>query len=496
MPKKVEECVEALMKDGYDEDNAWAICMAQMDEEFEDAEYQGREVTLNKPFRTPDEKKKFGVYVKNKRDNVILVRFGDPEMEIKRDDKERKQAFRSRFKCSERTDKTTPAYWSCKLWGDEPVSEIVDSKMKTSFSDKVCFDAERKMCASVRDGVQEYHASEFGMNEDKMIKVYRSPETVAEIVDALNGIKVTNDHVPLEDIEEDLIIGEIFDSELMEHFDEQTDTTMLVRNSITLTDEMQELLKAGKRELSLGYFGDMVEHEVYDFEVINVEPHHLALVDRARCGKACTFEDGSKPMKLKQLFADAGIIAKDEEGEAVNMQKVLELVKELPELVKTASLDELKALVPVLEEIMKKAKEGDATEEQTPEMAEESMNSEETETMDEEKEDMKDMEEEEKKSYSDADFADAVDKKAQAIADAKLAIIDKAKSFLPDDYSYSKKDVKEIMRDALATQHNEEFSDAELSMAFKLLRKVKNYDGFGSQGLPSNPFLTAGEKEI
>ena len=61
MPAKLDSCVQALIDDGYDEDNAWAICMSRLDEEFSDAEYQGNQVTLNKPFRTPDESKKFAV---------------------------------------------------------------------------------------------------------------------------------------------------------------------------------------------------------------------------------------------------------------------------------------------------------------------------------------------------------------------------------------------------------------------------------------------------
>ena len=85
-------------------------------EVFEGAEYQGRKVTLNKPFRTPKEKKKFAVYVKNSAGKVVIVRFGDPNMEIKRDDPKRRKAFRDRHSCDEKKDKTTPGYWSCKMW--------------------------------------------------------------------------------------------------------------------------------------------------------------------------------------------------------------------------------------------------------------------------------------------------------------------------------------------------------------------------------------------
>lgn len=80
------------------------------------AEYQGRKVTLNKPFRTPDAAKKFAVYVKNGSGKVIIVRFGDQNMEIKKDNPERRKSFRARHNCETAKDKTTPRYWSCKMW--------------------------------------------------------------------------------------------------------------------------------------------------------------------------------------------------------------------------------------------------------------------------------------------------------------------------------------------------------------------------------------------
>ena len=89
------------------------------------AEYQGKKVTLDKPFRTPDGPKKFAVYVKNKEGRVVIVRFGDPDMEIKRDDPERRKAFRDRHSCDTATDKTTPRYWSCRMWSKEGVEEVL-----------------------------------------------------------------------------------------------------------------------------------------------------------------------------------------------------------------------------------------------------------------------------------------------------------------------------------------------------------------------------------
>jgi cation transport regulator ChaB len=82
----------------------------------EKAEYQGKKVPLDKPFRLPSgSTKKFGVYVKDG-DRVKRVTFGDPNMEIRRDDPEARANFRSRHSCDTAKDKTSARYWSCRMW--------------------------------------------------------------------------------------------------------------------------------------------------------------------------------------------------------------------------------------------------------------------------------------------------------------------------------------------------------------------------------------------
>ena len=72
---------------------------------------------LNDPFRLPKgDGKKFGVYVKNDKGNTVLVKFGDPNMEIKRDSDNRRQNFRSRHNCEDPGPKWKARYWSCKMW--------------------------------------------------------------------------------------------------------------------------------------------------------------------------------------------------------------------------------------------------------------------------------------------------------------------------------------------------------------------------------------------
>ena len=99
------------------------------EEPFTAAEYQGRKVNLNKPFRTPKGPKKFAVYVKNEKGTVVIVRFGDPNMEIKRDDPERRRNFRSRHNCDSPGPKTKARYWSCKMWErDKSVSDYTSEE--------------------------------------------------------------------------------------------------------------------------------------------------------------------------------------------------------------------------------------------------------------------------------------------------------------------------------------------------------------------------------
>ena len=85
------------------------------------AKYRGREVTLNKPFRTPNKSKKFGVYVKDKSTgNVKVVRFGDPNLSIKKTIPARQRSFMARFKpilAKVKGQKNlSPAYWSIRAW--------------------------------------------------------------------------------------------------------------------------------------------------------------------------------------------------------------------------------------------------------------------------------------------------------------------------------------------------------------------------------------------
>ena len=88
------------------------------------AEEKNKGKTLNKPFRTSGGPKKFSVYVKNDKGNVVKVNFGDPNMSIKRDNPERRKSFRARHNCSNPGPKWKARYWSCRMWSGKSVNKI------------------------------------------------------------------------------------------------------------------------------------------------------------------------------------------------------------------------------------------------------------------------------------------------------------------------------------------------------------------------------------
>ena len=89
----------------------------------EKAEYDGRPVDLNNP--TKGDRKKYKVYVKNEKGNVVKVEFGDPNMEIKRDDPGRRANFRARHNCDNPGPKYKARYWSCKFWSAKSVTDLM-----------------------------------------------------------------------------------------------------------------------------------------------------------------------------------------------------------------------------------------------------------------------------------------------------------------------------------------------------------------------------------
>ena len=113
---------------------AWKKAQAKIEATYTEAEKK----TLNKPFRLPSgSKKKFGVYVKNPKGNVVMVKFGDPNMEIKRDDPGHRKNFRARHHCDTNPGpKWKARYWSCRMWeGGKSVTEVTKGSLAQDMMD-------------------------------------------------------------------------------------------------------------------------------------------------------------------------------------------------------------------------------------------------------------------------------------------------------------------------------------------------------------------------
>jgi len=343
---------------------------------------------------------------------------------------------------------------------------ICNAQLKDSltgqFRDSVVFNPTEKTALSVRDGVLEYLGLELGLEPpDRLFKVYRSPATIANTAMKMAGLPVTDEHVAL-DVPPPTNGGFVSESEMVDAADPVTQTTIAIRNRLSIADTLLAAVEADKRELSLGYNADLIpcDDGEHDFEQRNIRPHHLAVVPRGRCGPMCSFidklpteEEKAMPKsKLHKAFCD-------QEG-AMNLQQIVELATALPEAIKSVPVDQLQELLPALQQIVEAAKSVMPEEEMTPM---------EEETPTEEMSDEGDMtnEEEKKPSFSDADVKVFTDKAIRQHA----AVIEKARGFLAETYAFADKSTEEIMRDALATVDNTKFSNTELPLAFKLLKK-------------------------
>lgn len=343
---------------------------------------------------------------------------------------------------------------------------------KMMFIDKVSFSKDgEKNAISARDGVQEYLGVEIGLEPlDKTFTLYRSPETIRAINEKLVGIPVTDNHIELEDIPQDDIIGVINSSEVVVNNDKKLKSSIAIKNGIKLADNMLHLLNV-KDELSLGYFADTVDSDLYDFEQVNIVPHHLAIVESGRCGDVCKFKDERKDMtKEEQAKLDEEAKKQAEIKDAEEKAEAEAKAKEEQE-VKDAEAKKLAD-----EEADKKAKETEDAKE----------------TKDAEEEEAKAKAEAEKKTnFADSkEFKDAV----KIVAGLRVDTILKARNFLDSKYDYSQ-DSLVIMRDALATQCNTKFADEEVGVAFKMLKKFKDYSNFADEKAV-NKFDAIKDKEI
>ena len=120
----LDENIEEYDVENYYDLKEFIHFLKNMKEDINEAENQGRNVKLNKPMR--GDVKKFKVYVKNPKGNVVKVNFGhggtsakkagEKTMQIQKDIPSRRKAFRARHNCDTPGPRHKARYWSCKAW--------------------------------------------------------------------------------------------------------------------------------------------------------------------------------------------------------------------------------------------------------------------------------------------------------------------------------------------------------------------------------------------
>ena len=120
--KKVPNCVKEEVDIYYEENGKGYGYTFEFitDKSLQEAEYQGRKVKLNKIMQ--GDQKKFKVYVKNPKGNVVKVNFGQGgkakggTMRIRKSNPGARKSFRARHNCDNPGPKHKARYWACRTW--------------------------------------------------------------------------------------------------------------------------------------------------------------------------------------------------------------------------------------------------------------------------------------------------------------------------------------------------------------------------------------------
>ena len=120
VPNCVKEVVDIYWENELGESCGYTFEFPKDEQPMSEAEYQGRKVKLNKIMQ--GDKKKFKVYVKNNKGNVVKVNFGQGgdakggTMRIRKSNPKARKSFRARHNCDNPGPRHKARYWSCKKW--------------------------------------------------------------------------------------------------------------------------------------------------------------------------------------------------------------------------------------------------------------------------------------------------------------------------------------------------------------------------------------------
>jgi len=356
-----------------------------------------------------------------------------------------------------------------------------DNAIQTiSFEDKV--EIHDGKVVSIRDGVMEYMGAEIGKEPlTKIFKVYRSPKEVERIASSIVGIPITDGHIePYGEIEESLKHGEVKTFSFVDAEENELNSTLAVQHDIKLDENMLQFIQDQKPESSLGYTGKLVPSEDYDFEQVDLVPHHLAVVTAGRCGKICKFKDG----EVKNFLNEDGTL---------DLKAFVEAVKSAMEKADDSQKSELSK---EFSDMFGKPEKVEVTD-----MEKEEMKAEAVEEVKKDDEFMDSIRDEAIKTFKDSDEykeatsvdsveafkdSDGYRKAIEEEATLRANIVSKASPFLDKAYDFKDKSTCEIMADTLKAEFSDKsFTDEQVPVAFEMLEVKNNAElkNFGDAGI-------------
>lgn len=206
-------------------------------------------------------------------------------------------------------------------------------------------------------GVFEYLGSEIGLNPDdanynKIVKVYRSEDEIVKAIDSFKMKPFINDHTWLgkngTSTDKKGVAGATGENLFFE-------APYLEGTLAVYSEEIQDLIKDGKIELSAGYsckylpeIGNF-DGEEYQYKQIDLYCNHLALVDVGRSGPDVSVLDTKEKINNKD--------------KSMSLEELLKLIAELSPEDKAALFEALKPTTDDNTKVEEKAKDEDKTDE-------------------------------------------------------------------------------------------------------------------------------------
>lgn len=136
-------CIPDTMREGSERDQAVALCASYWGEDedeskaakFSSVTYNGMTVQATGKRQSSREGKKWERTVRhNGKERVVA--WGDPDMEVRADNQDRRSAFNSRHSCDSKRDPLSPGFWACWDWNAKEGGGMDDVKEYGSYTDE------------------------------------------------------------------------------------------------------------------------------------------------------------------------------------------------------------------------------------------------------------------------------------------------------------------------------------------------------------------------